>query len=551
MLVLGENPLEAVRLLIFGSFGYAEAIGYTLFYATSFIFTGLAVAIAFHCGLFNIGGEGEAYVGGLGVVLVGLHLGWLPWPVVVPLAILAAAAFGGFWAFIPGWLQARRGSHVVITTIMFNFIASALMTYLLVNVLIAPGLADPRDGNSAAERLAAPDAPAHGRARHRDRPLPAQPVVRIRPALLPAVLAVRRRDSPCGYALRVVGQNETAAVYGGISPARQIMLAMAISGALAGLGALNMIMGAQHRMTLDFTGGFDFVGIAVALMGRNHPVGIILASLLFGALYQGRLGAVLRHAGAQPRHRRGDSGLGDPVRRGARAHVPPLRGSVVRAARAGRGGCLMDQFLLQVLLLTDSTIRLATPLVLAALAGLFAERSGVVDIGLEGKMLGAAFAAAATAAVTGSAWLGLAVGIAFSILLAMVHGFACITNRGNQVVSGMALNIMVAGLGPTLAEAWFQQGGRTPLLGEGARFTPITLPLADALRGVPVLGPIYADLISGHNILVYATAAARPWSPGSCIAPASACACAPSARTRARSTPPGSASPRCATKHCW
>ena len=118
----------------------------------------------------------------------------------------------------------------------------------------------------------------------------------------------------------------------------------------------------------------------------------------------------------------------------------------------------MDQFFLQVLLLTNSTIRLATPLVLAALAGLFAERSGVVDIGLEGKMLGAAFAAAATAAVTGSAWLGLAAGILFSIGLAMVHGFACITHRGNQVVSGMALNIMVAGLGPTLAEAWFQPG---------------------------------------------------------------------------------------------
>ena len=170
----------------------------------------------------------------------------------------------------------------------------------------------------------------------------------------------------------------------------------------------------------------------------------------------------------------------------------------------------MDDLLLQVLLLIDSTIRLATPLVLAALAGLFAERSGVVDIGLEGKMLGAAFAAAATAAVTGSAWLGLAVGILFSTFLAMVHGFACITNRGNQVVSGMALNIMVAGLGPTLAEAWFRQGGRTPLLGADARFQPIALPFLDELHDVPVLGPIYAVVISNHNILVYVAAAAVP-----------------------------------------
>jgi ABC-type uncharacterized transport system permease subunit len=166
----------------------------------------------------------------------------------------------------------------------------------------------------------------------------------------------------------------------------------------------------------------------------------------------------------------------------------------------------MGDLFLQALLLSDSTIRLATPLVLAALAGLFCERSGVVDIALEGKMLGAAFAAAATAAVTGSAWLGLGAGMLFSVGLAMVHGFACITHRGNQVVSGMALNIMVAGLGPTLADAWFHQGGRTPLLSDEARFTPITLPLADALHDVPVLGPLYYEVISGHNLLVYATA---------------------------------------------
>jgi general nucleoside transport system permease protein len=170
----------------------------------------------------------------------------------------------------------------------------------------------------------------------------------------------------------------------------------------------------------------------------------------------------------------------------------------------------MDQVFLQALLLADSTIRLATPLVLAALAGLFCERSGVVDIALEGKMLGGAFAAAATAAVTGSAWLGLFAAIGFGVGLAMVHGFACITHRGNQVVSGMALNIAVAGLGPTLASAWFGQAGRTPLLGEEARFTPIDLPLARELSGVPILGPIYSELISGHNLLVYLAAVVVP-----------------------------------------
>ena len=286
VLFLGENPLEAVRLLLFGAFGYAEAIGYTLFYATSFIFTGLAVAIAFHCGLFNIGGEGQAYVGGLGVALVALYLGWLPWLLVVPLAILAAAAFGGFWAFIPGWLQARRGSHVVITTIMFNFLAAALMTYLLVNVLIAPGQQIP-ESETLPQNVWLPQ--LHEAMGALGIEIARSPLnLSFAFALLCCVLVwLFVWQTRYGYALRVVGQNETAAVYGGISPARQIMLAMTISGALAGFVALNMIMGAQHRLTLDFTGGFGFVGIAVALMGRNHPVGIILASLLFGALYQG------------------------------------------------------------------------------------------------------------------------------------------------------------------------------------------------------------------------------------------------------------------------
>jgi general nucleoside transport system permease protein len=261
VLLLGENPLRAVQLLVWGAFGYGEAIGYTLFYATNFIFTGLAVAIAFHCGLFNIGGEGQAYLGGLGVGLVCLYLAFLPFALLLPLAVLAAALFGGFWAFIPGWLQAKRGSHIVITTIMFNFIAAALMTYLLVNeVLSAIGFEIPSS------------------------PLNLSFVFALLCCLLLWVFVWQTR---WGYALRVVGQNEAAAVYGGISPARQIMLTMTISGALAGFVGLNEIMGAQHRLILGFTGGYGFVGIAVSLMGRNHPVGIILAALLFGALYQG------------------------------------------------------------------------------------------------------------------------------------------------------------------------------------------------------------------------------------------------------------------------
>ena len=143
VLVLGESPWQLIEVLVTGSFGNLEALGFTLYYTTSFIFTGLAVAVAFHCGLFNIGGEGQAYLGGLGVALVCLAFDWLPFVVVLPLALIGAMAFGAAWAYVPGWLQARRGSHIVITTIMFNFIAAALMTYLLVDVLIKPGPATP------------------------------------------------------------------------------------------------------------------------------------------------------------------------------------------------------------------------------------------------------------------------------------------------------------------------------------------------------------------------------------------------------------------------
>jgi simple sugar transport system permease protein len=170
----------------------------------------------------------------------------------------------------------------------------------------------------------------------------------------------------------------------------------------------------------------------------------------------------------------------------------------------------MAETYLLLLLLADSAVRVATPLVLAALGGLFAERSGVVDLGLEGKMLSAAFAAAAAAAATGSVWVGLGAAVAASIALALVHGFACVTCRGNQVVSGMALNITASGLTVVLGYAWFRRGGQTPLLGEGARFSPLDLPGAAALGRVPLLGGIYAEVVSGHNVLVYAAAVAVP-----------------------------------------
>jgi len=170
----------------------------------------------------------------------------------------------------------------------------------------------------------------------------------------------------------------------------------------------------------------------------------------------------------------------------------------------------MSDLFLTVLLTFDATLRVSTPLILAAMAGLFAERSGVVDIGLEGKMLAAAFAAASAAAVFGSPWAGLVAAIFVSCGLASLHGFATITHRGDQIVSGVAINILAAGLTIILGLAWFHQGGLTPSLNNESRFLSITLPFAEQLAFIPVLGPIYKELISGHNILVYVAFAVVP-----------------------------------------
>ena len=163
-----------------------------------------------------------------------------------------------------------------------------------------------------------------------------------------------------------------------------------------------------------------------------------------------------------------------------------------------------------VLQVLASSIRLATPLICACLAGLWSERAGVVDIGLEGKMLAAAFAAAVVALATGSAMVGLGAGIVVSVLFSLVHGYASITQRGNQIVSGVAINALAAGLAAVLGNAWYREGGRTPPVSQGQRFLPFDLPFTDAMQAIPVLGPIYRQLLSGHNLLVWLAFLAVP-----------------------------------------
>ncbi len=287
LLVVGIEPVQAVSIMINGAFGYDEGIGYTLYYATNFVFTGLAVAVAFHAGLFNIGGEGQAYIGGLGVGLAMLLLdSSLPAFLLLPIALIMAALFGGVWALIPAYLQAYRGSHIVITTIMFNFIASALMVYLLVNILIMPGQQSPatREFAVAAQLPYIHEVFAWFGMNISQSPLNLSIVWAV---ICCIGLWVFIWQTRWGYETRAVGFNENAAIYGGINPKRVILISMCISGALAGFVGFNEISGVHHRLLLNFTAGYGFTGIAVSLMGRNHPLGIVLASLLFGMLYQG------------------------------------------------------------------------------------------------------------------------------------------------------------------------------------------------------------------------------------------------------------------------
>ncbi len=287
ILAIGEDPVEAVKLMVTGALGSTYGWGYTLYYATNFMFTGLAVAIAFHARLFNIGGEGQAMMGGLGVAIACLYIPWPHWSLALIAAIGMSALFGAFWAAVPAYLQAKRGSHIVITTIMFNFIAAAVLNYVLVNLMRPAGSMDP-----ATARF--PEA-VHLPGLHdilgplgiefsTRTPANISLLVAMLACVLLWVLIWRTR---LGYEIRAYGHSDSAAKYAGISPVKITMIAMIISGALAGMMAINNVMGEAERLVLNATEGAGFIGIAVALMGRSHPLGVFLAAILFGFLYQG------------------------------------------------------------------------------------------------------------------------------------------------------------------------------------------------------------------------------------------------------------------------
>ncbi|MBU2957105.1 ABC transporter permease [Paracoccus sp. 1_MG-2023] len=287
ILAIGESPWEAMKTMVQGALGSSYGWGFTLYYATNFIFTGLAVMVAYHASLFNIGGEGQAAMGGLGVALALLYIPLPHWALALPVAMIGAAILGAAWAFIPAILQAKRGSHIVITTIMFNFIAAAALNYVLVRLLRPVGSMDPASARfpESTNLPTLSDAFARfGFEWGRNTPANVTFFVALIACLLIWLLIWRTR---LGYEIRALGKSEPGAVYAGINPVRITVIAMLISGGLAGLMAINNVMGEAERLVLNAVEGAGFIGIAVALMGRNHPFGVLLAALLFGFLYQG------------------------------------------------------------------------------------------------------------------------------------------------------------------------------------------------------------------------------------------------------------------------
>lgn len=276
--IAGENPGHVLAILVRGACGTRYDIGMTLFYSTPLIFTGLSVAVALQAGLFNIGGEGQLTAGALatatvGAVLTGLP-GWIgPW-----IGGLAALLAGGLWGAIPGWLRAKRGSHEVITTIMLNFIAAGLASYVVLYLIKNPASQNPESQPIGAGFLLKQFAWFDGA------PVSVALPIALVTALLVWVLLER---SVLGFEMRAVGQSESAAEEAGINVGKIQVLALTIAGALAGLVGLGEVMGNAGKFKVGFSPEYGFMGIAVALAGRNHPLGVIAAALLFGALHKG------------------------------------------------------------------------------------------------------------------------------------------------------------------------------------------------------------------------------------------------------------------------
>lgn len=281
ILAIGEDPIAIYAIMLHETLGTGYGIGQTLFRATPLIFCGLAVAVGFRAGLFNIGAEGQLTVAAFAAALAGATLADLPATLLLPLTLAVAMATGAAWGAIPGVLKARFGAHEVINTIMLNFIASALVAYL------GRGVFQPATVRTATVGVGAtlPRLDTWWPALHGS-PANLALLLGLVAAGLVGLMLFRTR---LGYELRAVGLSAPAAEYGGVPLGASQVKAMAISGSLAGLAGMNFVLGYKHFFELGFSAGAGFLGIAVALLGRNHPAGVVVAALFFGALSHGGL----------------------------------------------------------------------------------------------------------------------------------------------------------------------------------------------------------------------------------------------------------------------
>lgn len=281
ILASGNNPIVAFGALFQGAFGSQRAIGETLLRSTPLIFTGLALAYGFRSGLFNIGAEGQLFLGGLGAAWVGLLVGGLSWVFAIPIILLAAALFGAAWAFIPALMKARIGANEVITTMMFSYIGKYLVSWVIQY---------PLSDKSGIPQT--PQLPVSSTLPRLNQVLPfLQPTRAHMGFVLAIAMAVvvwaALKYTTLGYEARAVGFNPFASQAGGISVSSTIIKSLCISGALAGIAGAVEVMGVYGRLFDSFSSGFGFTGIAVALLAKNNPIGVIAAALLFGALSAG------------------------------------------------------------------------------------------------------------------------------------------------------------------------------------------------------------------------------------------------------------------------
>jgi simple sugar transport system permease protein len=406
ILAIGESPFAALGAIFKGAFGSQTATLNMLLAATPLIFTGLAVAFAFNCGLFNIGGESQLMIGAFAAAVCGYYLELSPY-IHIPLVILAAALAAGFFASIAGWLKERFEIHEVISTIMLNYAAYSLLGYLVLMPCFKENGPNPQTKEILSSAVLAPFFHRHA--------LNYGLIIAILAAVFIWFLLYR---TTTGFNIRAVGLNPAAAEYSGVSVSKMIVFSMFVSGALAGLGGAERVMGVFLKYNSTAFVGYGFDGIAVALLVNNNPIGVIFSAALFGFLKTG--GAFMNRE------------IGIPV-------------ELV--------------IIIQAVIIFFMALSMAAPLFITGTGAIFSERCGVINIALEAMMLIGAFFGVIGSYYTGSPWTGVLCGIAAAGVFAALHALICIKYKSNQVVSGVALNMLASGLTVFLVEIIFGMRG--------------------------------------------------------------------------------------------